>query len=289
MTAEEFIKKKIEESGYSSLRNFAESIGMAQSTLTSILKRGVGNATVDKVLVIAKALNIKMDELIKYNSTDEESQSQSNRGVELASEYIRQQKEDSGEELIAKYIQQRKEISGEELVGKYIQLQKEKSGKELVAEYIRQQSEKSREGHRLVNMNFYGPVSAGKLENLDCTTTDSVIQMSLPESMLGKHGDRKDLFMMKVNGESMNKVMPNGSFIVCVPIELSELKNNDIVIFSYDNDYAIKRVIKSNNSNKVIFRPESYDNSFYDIFFDSDEINDLKIYAKVIFYAVGLN
>jgi len=107
--------------------------------------------------------------------------------------------------------------------------------------------------------------------------------------MLGKYANRKDLFVLKVNGESMNKVIPNGSYVVCKPIEIEELKEDDIVIFSHDNEYSMKRFRRDEENHLLIFSPESTDRKYHDIVIPYDTMNDLKIYAKVIWYAVTLD
>ena len=107
--------------------------------------------------------------------------------------------------------------------------------------------------------------------------------------MLGKYSNRKDLFALKVNGESMNKVIPNGSYVVCKPIQNDELKEDDVVIFSHDNEYSMKRFRRDEENRLLIFSPESTDRKYHDIVIPYDTMNDLKIYAKVVWYAVILN
>lgn len=64
MTIEEKLKDYIL-SNYKSLRNFVNSSGidLPYSTIDGMLKRGIGNATIDNVLKICKTLNISADEL----------------------------------------------------------------------------------------------------------------------------------------------------------------------------------------------------------------------------------
>lgn len=58
----EFIKKKISNTGMS-VRKFAESIGIPNTTLNSMLSRGIGNASVNNVIKICSALNICVESL----------------------------------------------------------------------------------------------------------------------------------------------------------------------------------------------------------------------------------
>src|SRR5690606_36925580 len=140
-----------------------------------------------------------------------------------------------------------------------------------------------------ISLPLYGDIAAGALSNVEPVTKDNVEYITLPKNMLGKYANRKDLFVLKVNGESMNKVIPNGSYVVCKPIEIEELKEDDIVIFSHDNEYSMKRFRRDEENHLLIFSPESTDRKYHDIVIPYDTMNDLKIYAKVIWYAVTLD
>lgn len=56
------LEKLINDTGLSK-RAFAERCGMSESTLYSILKRGVGGASVNKVIAICKELGITVEDL----------------------------------------------------------------------------------------------------------------------------------------------------------------------------------------------------------------------------------
>lgn len=136
---------------------------------------------------------------------------------------------------------------------------------------------------------LYGSIAAGALSLVDPVTASNVRYINLPAEALGKYSHAKGLFALKVNGESMNKVIPNGSYIACKPIEIEDLKDDDIVIFSVDNEYSMKRFRRDDENRILIFSPESTDRKFHDIVVPFDTQNDLKIYAKVIWYAVTLD
>lgn len=52
---------------YSSLKAFSDSVGISNSTVDSIIKRGVKNANITNVISICRALNIDVDELSNGN------------------------------------------------------------------------------------------------------------------------------------------------------------------------------------------------------------------------------
>ncbi len=70
MDRNELIIKLIKEAGYSSVKAFAEKCGMPYTTLHSMLKRGIGNASIDNVILICKNLGITVEQLEKAELFD---------------------------------------------------------------------------------------------------------------------------------------------------------------------------------------------------------------------------
>lgn len=56
------LERLIKESGYT-IRAFAKKCGIPESTLYTILKNGVGRASIDNILIICKNLGIKVEDL----------------------------------------------------------------------------------------------------------------------------------------------------------------------------------------------------------------------------------
>lgn len=56
------LERLIKERGYS-IRSFAKKCDIPESTLYTILKKGVGRASVDNIIIICKNLGIKIEEL----------------------------------------------------------------------------------------------------------------------------------------------------------------------------------------------------------------------------------
>lgn len=127
-------------------------------------------------------------------------------------------------------------------------------------------------------------VSAGLPINVDPILESSTI--TIPDELLGKYAGSKDIYFMKVNGDSMNKIIPHNSLIAVKQVQLNELKNGDIVVFSNCFDYSVKRYLEIND--KIIFRSESTDPTFIDQIFSKDS-EDLIIHGKVVAYVVTLN
>lgn len=122
------------------------------------------------------------------------------------------------------------------------------------------------------------PINIGSIEDAET--------ISIPDELLGKHAGDDELFFMRVNGDSMNKVMPHKSLIGIKPIKLKDLKNEDIVVYSDGYDFSVKRFYQ--DGDKLIFRPESYDRLFTD-YIKSIDNDDIRIHGKVVTYLVNLD
>lgn len=55
---------------------------------------------------------------------------------------------------------------------------------------------------------------------------------------MGKWAGSKDIYFIKVNGDSMNKVIPHHLFTAVKPAILSSLCDGDIVLYSNTHQYA---------------------------------------------------
>jgi repressor LexA len=131
------------------------------------------------------------------------------------------------------------------------------------------------------------PVSAGLMENIE--SMSSIPQITVPDAILGKYAHDKDIVFIKVNGESMNHVIENGSLVaVKTGIERESLSNGDIVIAENEGSYTVKRFINDTVNRRIILRPDSSDPIFSDIVFDYGDAENLKIIGKVVMYSVIL-
>lgn len=139
-----------------------------------------------------------------------------------------------------------------------------------------------------VTMNKYpyidDYVSAGSPVNIE--GMKDIPNIYVPDELLGSYAGSKRLFFLKVNGESMNKIIPNGSTIGVISYDsINDIKNGDIVVYSTeDHSFAVKYFYKEKN--ELIFKPSSTYHYYYDKVFD---INDnIRIIGKVVIYSVML-
>ncbi len=117
-------------------------------------------------------------------------------------------------------------------------------------------------------------VSAGKLEQ-DTSQDEETVEC--PTS-LKHYGD--NLFAIKVSGESMNKILPNGSIIIC--LRASEMpQSGDIVVFKNGSGICVKRFIETESL--LIFEPVSYSTAFETLTFKKQDQPDIEIIGIVKF------
>lgn len=132
-------------------------------------------------------------------------------------------------------------------------------------------------------------ISAGNPLEVNPITSADIKTISLPASLMGKWARNKDIITMRVNGNSMNKLIPHNSLIAVKQIELTSLKNGDIVVYSNGCDYSVKKFYNDTQNERFIFRPDSFDPIFTDHLYSYEEAKDLKIHGKVVVYIVELD
>ena len=110
--------------------------------------------------------------------------------------------------------------------------------------------------------------------------------LTVPDVVLGKHAGNKSLLFIHANGESMNKIFPDGSLLAVMPVELIDLKNGEIVVFEDENHgLSVKRYYRHDST--IIFKPDSTNDVYYDLTYRAEE-NKIRIIGKVVTYVVTL-
>lgn len=122
-----------------------------------------------------------------------------------------------------------------------------------------------------------GTASAGTPESVDQFIDE---MLEIPNFI--KH-DSEHLFFIKVNGDSMNKLMGNGSTALILKSEhfTTQPKTGDIVVFKVDGEYCIKRFIETDTV--VIFEPASYSDEFKPLVYVKGTSIDIEVIGKVIY------
>lgn len=133
------------------------------------------------------------------------------------------------------------------------------------------------------------PVAAGSLERIDaCYEFDKI---TLPDRLMGRYARRKSILATRINGQSMNRLIPDESFIFIDRNfnTLHQIKDGDVVVFHDGGEYSCKRIFIDNHNNRFIFRPDSDDVAFTDIIIDFENTENLKLIGKVVMYLTELD
>lgn len=131
-------------------------------------------------------------------------------------------------------------------------------------------------------------ISAGPLLSVDAITATDTI--TLPDVVVGKYAGRSNLRFMHVNGDSMDRVIPDGSLIGLEALDdITELRGGNIVVFSEDDvDYSVKRFSNSEKSQSYIFSPVSNNDAYEPIVYRYEDAESLRIIGRVVLYVVNL-
>lgn len=130
------------------------------------------------------------------------------------------------------------------------------------------------------------PISAGM--PIEIGAMEQLPTVSIPDCMLGKYAHSRHILIMPINGESMNKIIPNNSYIaVNTDISADDLKDGDIVVFAVNGDYAVKQFY--DGGDVYIFRPASHDIAFRDCVVAKENADTIKVIGKVVMYNILLD
>lgn len=132
-------------------------------------------------------------------------------------------------------------------------------------------------------------ISAGCLENINGIKSYDTI--AIADEIMGKYAGRDSIILLKVNGESMNKVIPNGSYIVIDTQKnsIADIHEKDIVVFSESGSYSVKRYINDKVNERFLFKPDSTDDTFTAIEVKYENAANLKLIGRVVKYIVSLD
>ncbi len=132
-------------------------------------------------------------------------------------------------------------------------------------------------------------ISAGSLETVESVVNFENINIS--DTIMGKYAGRTDVIILKVNGDSMNKIIPDKSLLVVDTRinTVSNVANSDIVVFSNFGEYSVKRFYNDKNNQRFLFKPDSYDESFIPIEIPYEMATNVQLIGKVVKYIVDLD
>ena len=126
-------------------------------------------------------------------------------------------------------------------------------------------------------LHYSTNLSAGTLDELLDSEPDAVVYVPITFQM-----KRNRLHAFKVNGTSMNNVIPDGSIVVAESVTaLDSLKDGTIVVAWVNGTATVKRLYTGDH--QITLMPDSTDKSHQPILVDTD-INTVTVIGRVIWH-----
>lgn len=126
---------------------------------------------------------------------------------------------------------------------------------------------------------YYGQVSAGNFEGVEVDNRE----LDVPDIAFNGRNP-KECIALQVNGDSMNKILANGSYIIIHDYRRNQdyrLNNNDILVLRLGGEYTVKRVRRTET--KLHLDPVSYSDEFKTNTFDLESLEEIEVIGKVIY------
>lgn len=141
---------------------------------------------------------------------------------------------------------------------------------------------------KTITVPYLPSILGASLLLTDGIESDKIEFIKLPVSFLGEYPRGKKMIAFKVSGDSMDLLFPEGSTIVAQKIERDDLVDGDVVVYCFENEYAVSRFRRIEPQEVIVLSPESTDKSFHDCIVPFTAKGDLEIIAKVIWYGVSI-
>lgn len=130
-----------------------------------------------------------------------------------------------------------------------------------------------------VDVPLYGSIAAGKpIEMIEVDETFPITKK--------KHDEYPNAFLLKVEGESMNRILPNGSYALIDPCEDIDRDGQPYAVCVNGYDATIKRVKKLNNGLQLL--PDSNDPTYVPQTYNYNEpgTKTITVIGRVVYYVL---
>jgi len=132
---------------------------------------------------------------------------------------------------------------------------------------------------RSTEVPLYGSIAAGV--PLEMLAIEEYVE--IPKNLADRY---PGAFLLRVNGDSMNKIVPNGVYALIDPTE--EIKSGDIAAVAVNGyDATLKRFFKLQNA--VALEPDSYDPKYEAKLYNHEEASTLKVIGKMVWFMSPVN
>lgn len=126
---------------------------------------------------------------------------------------------------------------------------------------------------------LYGSVAAGI--PLEMMPVNEYIE--IPSAIATKY---PEAFLLRVNGDSMNRIIPHGAYALVDPCE--SVNNGEIAAVTVDGDEAtLKRFFRLHNS--IALEPDSYNPDHGVKIFDNNNMIPVKVIGKLVWFMAAPN
>ena len=154
--------------------------------------------------------------------------------------------------------------------------------------YLTTEHSKELNNEKSHDYNFFDAgLSAGVLTAIDPFTSEDVKKITISDCIMDKYAGDQEIFLTYINGESMNRIMPNHSLVAIKKYDsVVDLKDGDIVVFQEEGDMCIKQFYNDYKSKIYSFMPNSTDSTFKPINYRWEDAAEIDIIGKVVIYVV---
>ena len=124
----------------------------------------------------------------------------------------------------------------------------------------------------------------GEIEEIVLPEFDSEIEVPYFGKVSANGRKPSECIALQINGDSMNKILANGSYIIVHDYRKScdhKLNSNDILVLRLGGEYTVKRVRRTET--KLHLDPVSYSDEFKTNSYDLDSIDEIEVIGKVIY------
>lgn len=130
-----------------------------------------------------------------------------------------------------------------------------------------------------VDVPVYGAIAAGT--PIDMIPVEN--KHPVPKAVLDKHPKS---FLLRVEGESMNRILPNGCYALIDPCQTAECDGDPYAVCVNGYSATIKRVKKLNNGFKLM--PDSNDPTYTSKTYNYNEegTEEITVIGRVVYYVL---
>ncbi len=139
-----------------------------------------------------------------------------------------------------------------------------------------------------ISMPFYSSVKPLDWPPFEALDKEDIEYVKMPASFLGKYALDDRLFAFTITVKSMNALIPENAPVIAQKIEVTDMKNGDIIVYYFNGEYAVRRFRKDESQEVIVLSAESTNQNYYDQVIPIQSIDEVKVLAKIIWYGVTL-